>query len=186
MTSSQRWTACRPDPRTSARIRPVLRCLALVAGATTIGAPSASGRPLPEDHLRLLGILANQSAAALSTARLYRHNERRLNDLMTISEVGRKLTSILDLDLLLTQVVELIQSRFGYYHVQIFLVEAGSDRALFKASSGHQIGSSQLAQKWLREGRAMHIGREGIIGWVAQHGEPLMANDSAGAAVYPG
>ena len=161
--------------------------LPLVAGDAAIGALSIQS-PAPhaftEDHLRLLGILANQSAAALSTARLYRHNERRLNDLMTISEVGRKLTSILDLDLLLTQVVELIRSRFGYYHVQIFLVEAGSDRALFKASSGHQVGSSQLAQKWLREGRSMHIGREGIIGWVAQHGEPLLANDVSAEPLY--
>jgi len=89
-----------------------------------------------------------------------------------VYEVGRKLTSILDLDLLLTQVVELIRSRFGYYHVQIFLTERGSDRAYFKASSGHN-----LNEQWRREGRSMRIGQEGIIGWVAQHGEYLLAND---------
>ena len=82
------------------------------------------------------------------------------------------MTSILDLDRLLRQVVELIRTRFGYYHVQIFLVEHGSDRAVFQASSGHG-----LNEKWRREGRTMRLGREGIIGWTAQHGEPLLAND---------
>ena len=98
--------------------------------------------------------------------------ERRLNALTAVSEVGRRLTSILDLDRLLGQVVELIQARFGYYHVQIFLVEHGSEHAVFKASSGHG-----LNDKWRDEGRTMRIGEEGIIGWVAQHGEPLLAND---------
>ena len=70
--------------------------------------------------------------------------------------------------------VELIQTRFGYYHVQIFLLEHGSDHAVFKASSGQG-----LNEKWLGEGRTMRIGREGIIGWVAEHGESLLANDVA-------
>jgi len=137
--------------------------------------PAAFG----ENHLRLLTVLANQSASALNNARLYLRGQRRLNQLTAISEVGRKLTSILDLDLLLTQVVELIRSRFGYYHVQIFLTERGSDRAYFKASSGHN-----LNEQWRREGRSMRIGQEGIIGWVAQHGEYLLANDVSAEPRY--
>lgn len=141
-----------------------------VIGALSI--QSAQPGAFDENHLRLLTVLANQSASALNNARLYAHGQQRLNALLTIAEVGRKLTSILDLNQLLTQVVELISLRFGYYHVQIFLVERGSDRALFKASSGHA-----LNEKWLREGRSARIGVEGIIGWVAQHGEPLLVND---------
>jgi serine phosphatase RsbU (regulator of sigma subunit)/putative methionine-R-sulfoxide reductase with GAF domain len=111
--------------------------------------------------------------------------ERRLNGLLTVAEVGRKLTSILDLDQLLTQVVELIQSRFGYYHVQIFLIERGSDRAYFKASKSSTPGSDhELNEKWKREGRSTRIGQEGIIGWVAQHGESLLANDVSAEPRY--
>ncbi len=149
--------------------------LPMLAAEDVIGALSIqSYRPaaFDEGRLRLLGVLANQSASALSNARLYERGQRRLNDLTTIAEVGRKLATILDLNRLLAQVVELIQSRFGYYHVQIFLVEQGSDRAYFMASSGHY-----LSEKWQREGRTMGIGRDGIIGWVAQHGEMLLAND---------
>jgi len=52
-----------------------------------------------------------------------------------VAEVGRKLTSNLNLNQLLTQVVELIRSRFGYYHVQAFLVERGSDRAISRPAA---------------------------------------------------
>ncbi len=149
--------------------------LPLAVADEVIGALSIqSERPyaFDESHLRLLTVLANQSASALNNARLYADGQQRLKALLTIAEVGRKLTSILDLNQLLTQVVELISLRFGYYHAQIFLVERDSDRALFKASSGHM-----LNEKWLREGRSARIGVEGIIGWVAQHGEPLLVND---------
>jgi len=111
--------------------------------------------------------------------------ERRLNDLLAVAEVGRKITSILNLDQLLTQVVELIQSRFGYYHVQIFLIERGSDRACFKASKSSAADSDhELNEKWRREGRSTRIGQEGIIGWVARHGEPLLANDVSAEPLY--
>ncbi|MDQ1301264.1 MAG: phosphoserine phosphatase RsbU/P [Chloroflexota bacterium] len=151
--------------------------LPLAAADTVIGAISIqSSRPaaFDENHLRLLAVLANQSASALHNARLYARGQERLNALLAISEVGRKLTSILDLSQLLAQVVELISLRFGYYHVQIFLVERGGDHAQFKASSGHA-----LNEKWQREGRSPRIGVEGIIGWVAQRGEPLLVNDVA-------
>lgn len=153
----------------------------LPVAETLIGAISVQSyepNAFHDGHLRQLTVLANQSASALNNARLYARGQRRLNDLTAVAEVGRKLTSILDLNRLLTQVVELIQSRFSYYHVQIFLRErprsgaSGGDRARFAASSGHQ-----LNEKWLREGRRIEIGQHGIISWVAQHGEYLLAND---------
>jgi len=149
--------------------------LPMVVGERVIGAISVQSpraHAFDESHLRVLSVLANQSAAALSNARLYQHGLQRLNALMAVSEVGRRLTRILDLNDLLTQVVELIRSRLGYYHVQVYLVERGTDRAHFKASTG-----SDLNEKWRREGRSFTIGREGIIGWVAKQGKPLLAND---------
>ncbi len=83
----------------------------------------------------MLSVLANQSAAVLANARLYKHSQIRLNALLAVSEVGRKITRILNLNELLTEVVELIRARFGYYHVQVYLVERGADRAQFRAST---------------------------------------------------
>ncbi len=162
------------DPPRSAIFLPML------SGETVIGAVSIQDchpNAFDASHLRLLTILVNQSASVLHNAWLYAQGQSRLNDLLAVAEVGRKLTSILDLDELLIQVVQLIQERFGYYHVQIFLVEQGSNRAEFQASTGHT-----LNEKWRQERRAMNIGRggryaEGIIGWVAERGEALLVND---------
>ena len=125
-----------------------------------------------EENLRILFIIANQAGVALVNARLYQVVERRARQLQTVAQVSRKVAAILDLDQLLNQVVELIRDRFGYYHVQIFLVAQGTGRAYFRASTGHN-----LNKMWLRHGRFVRIGIEGIIGWVAQHGQPLLAND---------
>ena len=68
--------------------------------------------------------------------------------------------------------VDVIQSAFDYYHVQVFVVEKGSDKAVFRASSG-----KETHDLWRKMGRSVTIGREGIIGWVAARGEPLLAPD---------
>lgn len=147
----------------------------ILAGDLAIGslaAQSFTPNAYSESDLRILFILANQAGVALVNARLFQVVERRARQLQTVAEVSRKVAAILDLDQLLTQVVNLIQDRFGYYHVQVFLIDQGSGRAYFRASSGHR-----LNQLWRERGRFVHIGQEGIIGWVAARGEPLLAND---------
>ena len=142
------------DPPRSAIFLPLPAADSVIG---TLSIQSTKPDAFDESDLRLLTVLANQSASALNNAHLYEHGQRRLNDLMTVAEVGSKINSILDLNDLLTQVVQLIGSRFGYYHVQIFLVERGSNRAYFKASSGHG-----LNEKWQREGRSMLTGNAGV------------------------
>lgn len=154
----------------------------ILAGDLAIGslaAQSFTPDAYSEADLRILFILANQAGVALVNARLFQVVERRARQLQTVAEVSRKVAAILDLDQLLTQVVNLIQDRFGYYHVQIFLVEQGSGRAYFRASSGHR-----LNEMWRERGRFVRIGQEGIIGWVAAQGEPLLANDVSQEARY--
>ncbi len=146
----------------------------LVAGDTVVGSLSAQ-HPEPNRYslndLQSLGIIANQVASAIVNARLFQTVQRRAEQLAAIGDVSRAITAVLDLDDLLTRVVELIRERFGYYHVQVFLVEDESHRAVFRASSGHN-----LNKLWRQQRRSQHFG-EGIIGWVAATGEYLLAND---------
>jgi len=60
--------------------------------------------------------------------------EERANQLQIIGEVSRKVSSILNLDELLSYVIKAIQESFGYYHVDIFLIDQDQGYALFKAS----------------------------------------------------
>ncbi len=123
------------------------------------------------DHLWQLRILANQTGATLHAGRLLRTERVRAKQLTTLAEVTRSVVSILDLDELLTNVVDLIQSAFCYDHVQIFVTEADTGRARFRASSG-----LETHELWRRVGKSTRIG-EGIIGWVLEHGEAMVAPD---------
>lgn len=93
----------------------------------------------------------------------------RVNQLDAISKVGRQVAAILNLEDLFQRVVELIQDSFGYDHVRIFTRDAGSDM-LFRASTGPDDA------RWRQANYRLPFG-QGIIGWVAEHGQPLMVND---------
>ena len=58
------------------------------------------------------------------------------------SQVGRQVTSILDLDELLTKVVTLIQSKFGYYFVGAWLLNEQQTGVASRVSKGRNQNSS--------------------------------------------
>ena len=58
---------------------------------------------------------------------------RRARQLEASSEVGRKITSILDIDDLLAEVVTLIRDKFNYFHVRVYLLEG--DELVLKSST---------------------------------------------------
>jgi signal transduction histidine kinase/GAF domain-containing protein len=124
------------------------------------------------EHLDLLFTIANQAAIAIENARLFEETRQRAAQLEAIAELGRHITSILDLDELLSQVVELIQHILSYYHVHIFLVDEVSKEAVFRAGSGE---AGRLIEE--RGGVCLEVGQQGIIGWVAGTGLPLLVND---------
>jgi len=105
-----------------------------------------------------------------------RHHEaalaRRADQLEAVNEVGRSLTSILDLDPLLEAVARTIHERFGYYYVDIFLIDDEEAFAVFRAGS-----DPEVAAGWRRRELKFAIGREGMIGEVAKTGVPLLSND---------
>jgi nitrate/nitrite-specific signal transduction histidine kinase len=62
--------------------------------------------------------------------------QHRAVQLETSAHVSREITSILDIDTLLSRVVELIHAAFHYYCVHIFLVDANGQCLELRASSG--------------------------------------------------
>lgn len=124
-----------------------------------------------EQHLRLLYAIADQAAMAIDNARLYEEQRRRAIQLETVREVSQRIVAILDMDDLLNQVVLLIQSRFGYDHVHIFLVDAKGAALQFRAGTGPAI------REMLRRDTRLSIGEDSFIGWVAATGESILCND---------
>ncbi|MBN1935585.1 MAG: GAF domain-containing protein [Anaerolineae bacterium] len=142
----------------------------LIAGDKAIGTlsiQSAKPAAFTQDHLRLLSVIGNQAAMAIEKERMYQLEQRRARQLALIESVGRKVTSILDLDALFSQVVRLVQETFGYYHVSILSTATDSDEVRFEAGT---------AEHLLRADLRIPLG-QGIVGWVAEQGEPLLVND---------
>jgi PAS domain S-box-containing protein len=95
--------------------------------------------------------------------------QRRATQLATLGEVGRQMASLLPLGPLLERIVDLIREAFSYRYVVILLVDPLAKTLELKAGAGFEV--ERLKPLGLK------IGEEGICGWVAASGEPLLMND---------
>lgn len=135
----------------------------------TISIQSYQPYAFDADDLRMLSLLADQAAVAISKARAFAAANERAVQLQAIQDVSERITAILDLDQLLPSVVRLIRERFGYHTVHIFLM--GEDGRLhFSASTVEGEALERLRQLVLHPG-------EGIVGSVAVTGQPALVND---------
>jgi GAF domain-containing protein len=119
--------------------------------------------------LAVVQALANQAAIAVENARHFHTEQRRAEQFRVISEVGRRITSILDVEQLLQEIVRLIKETFGYYLVTIGLIEG--DQLVFKAGVKTRWPESQFIPGPVK------VGGQGITAWVAATGEPLLTAD---------
>ena len=62
--------------------------------------------------------------------------ERRATQIATAGEVSRAATTVRDPEQLIAQVVELVQARFGYYYVGLFMIDPDQRYAELQAGSG--------------------------------------------------
>ncbi|MDY0018447.1 MAG: PAS domain-containing protein [Anaerolineae bacterium] len=92
-----------------------------------------------------------------------------------IADIGQRTTAILALDELLHQAVALINDTFHYYNVAILFVEG--DELVVRAVS------PPIFMPF--EGKVrLRMGSQGITGWVATHGEPLIVPDVSAEPRY--
>ncbi|HIC93860.1 MAG TPA: GAF domain-containing protein [Anaerolineae bacterium] len=104
---------------------------------------------------------------------------RQADRLRAVNEVGRQIASFLSLDELLPYVVTLLRETFHYYNVNISLLDPEAGEMVLRASAGEFAGEPPL-------GVRVKVGEEGIVGWVAAKGEPLLVNDvSRDPRYYP-
>jgi signal transduction histidine kinase len=122
-----------------------------------------------DQHAGLALAFANQAAVAIENARLFSADRRRAEQFRLITEVGRHITSILAVDELLRQTVRLIQDSFGYYHVHVGLIDG--EVVSFQPEAGVWRGEPECR---LCSPLRLRVGREGVSGWVAASGEPLL------------
>jgi GAF domain-containing protein len=99
-----------------------------------------------------------------------RELERRSTFLEASAEVAGAATSILDVDQLVQQVVELIRQRFDLYYVGLFLVDDAGEWVVLRAGTG-EAGRVMLARS-----HQIKVG-EGMIGWCVANAQARIALD---------
>ncbi len=128
----------------------------------------------PEVHFEqkevdLLYNFAHHAAVAIGNAKLYEDSLAKIRQLTTLYEIGKTLSSTLDLDDLFKKALELLKDRFGYASCGILLLDRARDELYIKQVTGR---SPEEAKK-LR----FRVGVDGIVGWVARTGELIYAPD---------
>jgi GAF domain-containing protein/two-component sensor histidine kinase len=121
----------------------------------------------------VLQSLADQAAMAIDNARLFEAQRRLADQYRLINEVGRRITAILDIDQLLDQMARMVQETLGYDLVEFGFVDG--DEVVTRVAVGR--GGEYPVLEYV-PGR-LRVGQEGIVGWVAGTGEPLLVGDVA-------
>jgi len=95
--------------------------------------------------------------------------ERRAAQLTLLNDIGEQIASEMELNKLLANAAQLIQTNFGYYHVGIFIPNEAHTEVHMRATSGSY---SAL----FPENHYLKFG-QGMVGWTAAEKNMLLSND---------
>lgn len=101
----------------------------------------------------------------------------RLNQIRSAAEISRSISSVLNLDDLIQQVVDLILSRFKLYYVGLFLIDETGKYAVLKAGTG------SAGQEMLKRQHQLPVAGASMIGWATANRKPRIALDVGAEAV---
>ncbi|NPV75940.1 MAG: GAF domain-containing protein [Anaerolineae bacterium] len=102
------------------------------------------------------------------------------NQLLTASEIARDTAGTLQLEELLSKAVNLILSRFDFYHSSIFLLDALGEYAVLRESTGPAGERLKAARHKLA------VGSQSLVGQATARKEPVVVNDvTASPDYYP-
>jgi GAF domain-containing protein len=93
--------------------------------------------------------------------------------LRAAADIARDAVSARNLDELLTRAADLIVSRFGFYHIGIFLLDNNKEYAVLVASP------TEAGKKMIASNYRLRVGEVGIVGRVSATGEPRLALDAS-------
>ncbi len=112
--------------------------------------------------------LANQIAVAIDNARLYREAKQESMERQLLYEVGKKLSSTLNIDEVLKLILDSLQKVVGFDGGAVFLINEEKNEVSTVYSEGYE----NVNEEYIR----LKIG-QGLVGWVAKTGEAVIVPD---------
>jgi signal transduction histidine kinase/DNA-binding response OmpR family regulator len=126
----------------------------------------------------LVSQVADQLSLALENARLFEEAQRsgqalqhQNERLAAAAEIGRLVTSTLDIETILERTVRLVRERFGFYHAALFLADDTGTRLVMRAATGEAGGKLKTS------GYSLPLAASSIIGKVGLGGPPAVVNN---------
>ncbi len=145
----------------------------LNSGAETIGALSVGSRDATVTYtsaqLDLLQAIADQTVGAIVKARLLQETVQRAHQLATLNEITRQLTSTLEQEPLLQNILDNAVNILNCEAGTLFLVDEQTDELVFRVTYG-PVASNLLGQRLLPG--------TGIVGRAVQTRGPVIENDA--------
>ncbi|HSB00771.1 MAG TPA: diguanylate cyclase [Anaerolineales bacterium] len=84
---------------------------------------STTKNALQADDVRALQALANQVATSLQKARLYARTQEHLQMMTALQSISHAVTSSLDINEILNNVIRLLRNSFGYTYIGVYLLD---------------------------------------------------------------
>jgi phosphoserine phosphatase RsbU/P len=121
-----------------------------------------------EEHKRLLTLIASRMAAGIENAQLYTRTTRQARILLLLNEIARELSSILNLDELLSRIAELLRRLIDYQMFSILLLDSAGEKLQHRFSlrfneNVHMKGDIALGK--------------GLVGYAAQTRQAVLVPD---------
>jgi len=121
-----------------------------------------------EEHRRVLTLVASRMAAGIENAQLYTRTTKQARILLILNEIARELTSILNLDELLSRIAELVRRLIDYQMFSILLLDSAGEKLQHRFS--------------LRFNENIHLKREiplgrGLVGTAAESQQAVLVPD---------
>ncbi len=126
------------------------------------------GAPFDDADLEQLLPAAEYAAIALDNALLYEETERRALEKEVLLDVSRALAAPLDLDEVIRAIFEALRQVVRYDAGAVYLVNRATQNLEAVSAVGYPEGSE--------EAFGLQVG-QGIVGWVAKTGEPVIVAD---------
>lgn len=128
----------------------------------------ADERPFTKDDLAILDSLANHFSIIIERASLFTRIDERVRQMKTLHELGALLTSTLDQAVVRHRAMQAITKLMKAETGSLLLIDRKTDELFFEVALGDKGGI--LKEIRLKMG-------EGIAGWVAVNGKPLVIHD---------
>lgn len=125
-----------------------------------------------EHDLKTLETIASQTAIAIDNARLFEDAKRRIRDLEIVNNIVHIISTKLDTEDLLQEMVTQIAEKLKCSHCTIFLPKKIKGELLLVPQKTHGLDSERIMTRIFKPG-------EGLAGWVFLEGKSVVLGDAS-------